>query len=196
MRLTDAEKMHDADVRTATWTMINRRKINNGPDVLKLNEFGLCGEVRADIVVVNGHMSGYELKSATDDLKRLPRQIIYYSKILDYCNLVVAETHFQDAIKIVPDFWGVYIVKMNRKGVAFIRKYRSATFNQGHLDPYSIAQLLWRSEILQILDEYGFPREKTYQTRFDLWTKMANSFTLTQLRRITRLTLKKRINWR
>ena len=83
--------------------------------MLKPDEFGLCGEVRAAIVVVNGHMSGYELKSATDDLKRLPRQIIYYSKILDYCNLVVAESHFQDANKIVPDFWGVYIIKMNRK---------------------------------------------------------------------------------
>lgn len=159
--------------------------------MLKPDEFGLCGEVRAAIVVVNGHMSGYELKSATDDLKRLPRQIIYYSKILDYCNLVVAESHFQDANKIVPDFWGVYIIKMNRKGVAFIRKYRSATFNHGHLNLYSIIQLLWKSEILQKLDEYGFPREKTYQIRFDLWTKMANSFTLSQLRRSTRLTLKK-----
>ena len=77
MRLLEAVKMRDADVRQATWAMINRRKSNNGPDVLKLNELNLCSEVRVDITVINGHMTGYELKSASDNLKRLQKKILY-----------------------------------------------------------------------------------------------------------------------
>lgn len=188
--------MHDADVRQATWKMINKRKCNKGTDVLKIDEFDLCCEVRADIAVINGHITGYELKSAKDNLRRLPKQVLYYSKIMDYCNLVVSDNHFEKALDIIPDYWGIYIARLSSSGKVYIRKYKSALFNSTCLDPYAIAQLLWRPEIITILDENGIPRGRGYQNRFTLWDKMAESFSLTELRRITRETLKRRVNWR
>lgn len=188
--------MHDADVRQATWKMINKRKCNNGPDVLKIDEFDLCCEVRADIAIINGHITGYELKSAKDNLRRLPKQVLYYSKIMDYCNLVVSDNHLEKAMEIIPDYWGIYLAKVSSSGKVYIRKQRSPLFNGAYLDPYAIAQLLWRPEILTILDDNGIPRGKGYQNRFTLWDTMAENFSLTELRRITRETLKRRVNWR
>jgi hypothetical protein len=38
---------------------------------------------RADVVVVGGSLDGYEIKSARDGLKRLPRQAVAYGRLFD-----------------------------------------------------------------------------------------------------------------
>lgn len=188
--------MHDADVRQATWEMINRRKSNNGPSVVKLDEFAICGEVRADIAVVNGHMTGYELKSASDNLKRLPKQITYYSKVLDYCNLVVAENHFDKAIQILPPSWGVYVIEKTKKGSLHITKYKEAHIDRSLFDARFAVELLWREEALAILAKYGYDQGVRSQTRAFIWDRMVECFTPPQVRRLVRCQLKSRRLWR
>lgn len=196
MRLLEAVKMRDADVRQATWAMINRRKSNNGPDVLKLNELNLCSEVRVDITVINGHMTGYELKSASDNLKRLPKQILYYSKVLDYCNLVVAENHLDNALQLLPPSWGVYVVETLKTGSLHICNYRPARIDRSLFSARSAVELLWRDEALSILAQYGYDKGVRSLTRPFIWDRMVERFTASQIRKIVRYQLKSRKNWR
>lgn len=186
--------MHDADVRSATWDVIRRRK--DSRDAMLLNEFGLCGEVRADIAVINGHMTGFELKSASDNLKRLPRQVEYYSKVLDYCNLVVAENHLKAAFDDLPDFWGVYVAKTSQFGGTYIREIRKAKINRFGIDRYCLVQLLWREEALHILSENGLDYGVRSKPRPYVWRRLADSFTINELRKLVRMQIKSRHDWR
>lgn len=186
--------MHDADVRQATWKMIKGRKENR--DALLLDEFDLCGEVRVDIAVLNGHMTGYELKSSSDNLSRLQNQICYYSKILDYCNLVVAENHLDEAMGMVPDFWGIYIARQALDSRTYLRKIRSSKSNKTNVDPYSLVQLLWRDETLDILARYGLDQGVRSKPRQFCWDRLAGSFSVPRLRELVRTQLEARTNWR
>lgn len=94
--------MHDADLRQALHRRLARQHRDDPHDTRILDEFGICGQVRVDVAVVNGALTGYELKSARDTLKRLPRQADYYSRVLDYAHIVVADTHAAHALQMVP----------------------------------------------------------------------------------------------
>lgn len=48
-------------------------------DTLVVDELDLCGLTRVDVAVVNGHLSGFEIKGSTDSLRRLPGQVAVYS---------------------------------------------------------------------------------------------------------------------
>lgn len=186
--------MHDVDVRQATWKMIKGRKENNG--ALLLDEFDLCGEVRVDIAVLNGHMSGYELKSASDNLSRLQKQVCYYSKVLDYCNLVVAENHLDEAMGMVPDFWGIYVARQTLDSRINLRKIRNPKSNKTNIDPYSLVRLLWRNETLDILTRYGLDQGVRSKPRQFCWDRLASSFSVSCLRGLVRTQLEARTNWR
>ncbi len=64
--------MRDAQVRQAFHRSV-LRAANECNDTVVIDELGLKnGIVRADIVVLNGKMIGYEIKTDRDTLKRLP----------------------------------------------------------------------------------------------------------------------------
>ncbi|WP_161787719.1 sce7726 family protein [Bifidobacterium bombi] len=186
--------MRDIDVRQAMRSTLKRRKENES--ALIMDELDLCGEVRVDIAVLNGHISGYELKSASDNLKRLPKQVRYYSAVLDYCNLVVAENHLDEALGMIHDFWGVYIARQTGDGRTFIRKLRNPKSNKSNIDPRVLVQLLWRDETIDILTRYGFDRGVRSKPKAVCWDRMVDSFSLPQLRKLVRTQLEARTNWR
>src|SRR5690242_17854466 len=67
-------KLRDRDVRKALKSKLLREHIAD-PRTLVLDELGLRhGACRVDIAVVNGSMHGYEIKSDSDTLERLPSQ--------------------------------------------------------------------------------------------------------------------------
>src|SRR5690242_4147837 len=75
-------RMLDRDIRKA---LRERLVAEHGPEALIVDEFALCeGLVRADVCLVNGALSGFEIKSAADSLGRLPAQIAGYSRVFDY----------------------------------------------------------------------------------------------------------------
>ncbi|WEV52533.1 sce7726 family protein [Bifidobacterium sp. ESL0704] len=188
-------KMHDFDIRMATWKMIENQSSLMTADAKILNELDICGEVRADIAVINGHLTGYELKSESDNLDRLPKQIKYYSKVMDYCNLVVAPNHLEQSLQILPDFWGIYVAKTSQKGNVYLRKYRSAHTNKTRIDPSSVVQFLWKDEALDVLRDYGLGKGLYDKQRSDIWDRVVQNFTLSQIRLIVRCKLKDRQNW-
>jgi hypothetical protein len=64
--------MRDSDVRGATKAWLSAEYACD-QDTRIVEEMGVwSGSVRIDIAIINGHLSGYELKSDRDTLERLP----------------------------------------------------------------------------------------------------------------------------
>ena len=79
------------------------RRHQGRDDVLMIDELGLAhARGRVDLAVFNGHLHGYEIKSAGDTLDRLPRQLAIYSGTLQKLSVVVATRHLEAAATIVP----------------------------------------------------------------------------------------------
>src|SRR5688572_30584359 len=100
--------MRDRDIRTSLHQQLERAHRHYADETLFIDELGLCqGNARIDLAVVNGSLSGYEIKSECDTLQRLPHQIEVYSRALDYITIVASETHIDKIIVLIPEWWGV-----------------------------------------------------------------------------------------
>lgn len=186
--------MRDMDVRTALHAKLEVEHAHERASTLLLDELGLCGAVRVDVAVVNGALSGFELKSAADTLKRLPVQVDYYSRVLDYSTLVVAENHVDAALRMTPRWWGCSVATWDGHSVT-LRERRRPKLNPS-IDPYSLAQLLWREESLQVLERHDAARGVRGKPRTALWERLAESLSLEVLRAEVRQGLKARKSWR
>ena len=77
-----------------------------------MNEFRV-GECKADLAILNGTATVYEIKSERDSLSRLERQVAAYSTVFAQVYVIAAEGHVQAVAKVVPDFVG--IMQLNRR---------------------------------------------------------------------------------
>lgn len=186
--------MRDRDVRAALHARLLREHSADLDSTLVVDELGLCGEVRVDVAVVNACLSGFELKSASDTLRRLPRQAQFYSQVLDYCTLVVAENHLDDALTMVPIWWGCVVVRPTKSGVRLEEVAQPRSNEQ--IDAYSLAQLLWRDEALAALQDFDAVKGCRSKSRKVIWERLAEVADLESLRATVRTSLKARQRWR
>ena len=189
-------RMLDKDVRQAVKDKILKAHIND-PSTLVIDELGLDhGRNRVDIAVINGELHGYELKSDSDNLLRLPQQSMTYSSIMDKVTLVVGEKHAQEAINIIPDWWGIKIATMNHRGSVNIVTYRRNKKNKD-IDPFELSKLIWKEEALALLAiKINVDWRIRKLTRKDIYKLIVDTFSLDEIRDNTRAILKSRINWR
>jgi hypothetical protein len=116
---------------------------------LVINEVDLrASAVRADVVVVNDDLHGYEIKSAVDSRARLPRQAEGYSRVFDFATLVTEPKHLRAALAILPPWWGVLVVEDGS-----LHEHRAA--EQHGPDPAALARMLWRDEGVAALRAHG-----------------------------------------
>lgn len=188
-------KTRDIDIRASLHHKL-RVEHKNEPDALILNELSLCqGDARIDVAVVNGSINGYEIKSESDTLERLPRQCEIYSKVFDTVTIISA-TKFIDGIEdIIPKWWGVVRAEMEEDGVVHFFNFREPRLNP-NLDPLAIAQLLWRDEAITILKERDLHKGLLSKPRPVLWNALAQNLELHELQDEVRKVLKARSNWR
>ena len=188
--------MLDKDVRQAVKDKILKAHIND-PSTLVIDELGLDhGRNRVDIAVINGELHGYELKSDSDNLLRLPQQSMTYSSIMDKVTLVVGEKHAQEAINIIPDWWGIKIATMNHRGIVNIVTYRRNKKNKD-IDPFELSKLIWKEEALALLAiKIKVDWRIRKLTRKDIYKLIVDTFSLNEIRDNTRAILKSRVNWR
>src|ERR1700733_2509791 len=112
--------MRDIDVRRAVKSHLVAAHAGE-IDTRIVEEMGVwSGSVRIDIAVVNGSLSGYELKSERDTLERLPRQVRLYGHVFDFLHLVVGKRHVEKAKAMIPDWWGVKIAIAGSTGVELL----------------------------------------------------------------------------
>ena len=185
--------IRDRDIRTS---LRNQLKSHHDiGDTLLIDELGLCqGSARVDIAVVNGTLGGYEIKSESDTLYRLPNQVRVYSQIFDYVTIVASRLHVEKIGTLIPEWWGITEV-VSENGQLNFDVIRRAHTNPS-VDPYSLAQLLWRDEVATILMDLGFTKGFSGKPRHLLWKKLIESQTLDDLRMCVRQTLKLREGWR
>lgn len=187
--------VRDRDVREVLW---ERLTVEHGheTDTLLLDELNLCnGLARVDVAVINGHLTGYEIKSAADTLARLPAQAAVYSAVLDYVSLVVASSHFAEAIKQVPHWWGIEVADLNRAGKVELVTARVPQLNASP-EPFATARLLWRHEALAELTIRGLGRGLQGKPRRHIWQALCDELSTDELRATVRRRLKSRAGWR
>src|SRR5688572_5143792 len=115
--------MCDADIRPFLRQRLARQ--HAGETVLFLEEFPLYGgDIRADMVAINGSLHGYEIKSAKDNLNRLASQVSAYGAVFDHASIVVSECHAGSVTKMVPDWWEILLVQCVGGGVCFKTRQR------------------------------------------------------------------------
>lgn len=188
-------KTRDIDIRTSLHFVL-KKEHKEEPDTLILDELGLCqGDARIDVAVVNGAINGYEIKSESDTLERLPRQCEVYNKVFDTVTILTASRFIEGIIDIIPEWWGVTRVEMEEDGVVHFYPFRDPQRNT-QIDPFAVAQLLWRDEALGILKERGLQKGLVSKPRNVLWDALAKQLPLKELQDEVRRCLKARPRWR
>jgi hypothetical protein len=187
--------MRDRDVR-----LVLHRKLDaahrGDSDTRILHELGLRhGTCRVDVAVVNGSLHGYEIKSDSDTLDRLPGQVETYAAVLDFATLVVGERHAVHARKQLPKWWGVEVASLNATGEVSLHVHRQPRLNP-KINPIALAELLWRSEAIELLAGQGLPSKMLRMPRAVLYRELVLRFPLDELREAVRSRLKMRIAWR
>lgn len=187
--------MRDIDIRRAL-----RQEMANvhstEPDTLIVEELGLCqGAARVDLAVVNGTVHGYEIKSEQDTLVRLPGQIDVYGRTLEFVTIVTSSAHVGKIRQMVPRWWGIWSAVPDENGLQ-LKKSRKSQRNP-NVDPFAVAQLLWRDEALEALTERGLIAGMRSKPREELWRKLASDVPLDELSNVVRECLKRRgVEWR
>jgi hypothetical protein len=166
------------------------------PHTLILEELGLRhGATRVDMVVVNGCLHGFEIKSDRDSLRRLPRQVKMYSEILDYVTLVVGQRHADKATPTTPNWWGIQVADRDQDGKVRLQEVRQPSENPDQ-NKLAIAKLLWRDEAISFLEEVGAADGIRSKPRRVVYARLAEVVPIDALRFRVRHQLKSRTNWR
>lgn len=152
------------------------------------------GKHRVDIAVLNDEFHGFEIKSAADNLDRLPSQQECYNKVFDRISLVIDERHIERAVTLVPACWGLLAVRRAAHGTVIDEIWPAR--RNFKLDPLSLAQLLWRDEAIQILAERNIARGLRDKPRKVLWKAVSEKLVLEDLRNAVREAMKARTDWR
>jgi len=186
--------MNDAVIREGfRRQMLTRRQLG---DALVVDELGLRhGKCRADIAVVNGFLSGYEIKSDDDSLFRLADQVKVYSAVFDCASVITCARHAKAVESCLPKWWGIVIGHPCRDRNVTFEVMRHGVLNR-HVDPFSLAQLLWSDEAASILAKLGEAPKTLRQRRAVLYERLIELVSLAELRRLVTRHLKSRQNWR
>jgi hypothetical protein len=156
-----------------------------------IDEFDVCSNVRADIAIINGSLSGIEIKSEADTLKRLPQQSYYYGKVFDYLTLVTSEKHIHHLT--LPEFWGIQVVTSSGNKVV-IQELQKPQQNDG-IDSTFLVQLLWKEEAIELLRKFDALRGLKSKPRREIWAKIAMVVDRDSLREYVRNAIKQRKGW-
>lgn len=187
--------MNDAQIRE----QFHRKRLakyHSDVDTIVVDELGLQhGRCRADIAVLNGNLIGYEIKSDCDTLRRLPSQVSVYSAVFDRVSLIVGLRHAEAARSLIPSWWGLVVSSVGPRGGVSFNTVRKPAPNR-KVDPYSVAQLLWRDEAAAILEGLGANKRLLRSPRRFLYEALTSELGLADLRGHVRQCLKSRRTWR
>lgn len=185
--------MRDRDVRDVVIRDLQSAHKNDCSTRI-VQEMGIwSGTVRIDVAVINGELSGYELKSDRDTLDRLPIQAKYYGLVFDRITLVAGSKHIDKAREIIPDWWGLISARA-ADGQIVLEPLRDSRRNGG-VEPFLVAQLLWKEEALDILERYNLAKGWRSKPARAIHERMSRELPFETLALEVRSTLKIRNGW-
>ncbi|MFF2907930.1 sce7726 family protein [Paenibacillus sp. NPDC057934] len=151
------EKLKDVHVREVLLNELHKTFVES-TDTRIINELGIdFGQSRIDVAVVNGILHGYEIKSESDNLNRLPNQMLYYNKLFERMTIVVDQKHFEHVVGIVPRWWGITVVKSVKGKISFSTKRKGR--RKTSQDKETLLKLLWKDELENLIDFLGYPKQ-------------------------------------
>jgi len=115
-----------------------------------LNEFRVC-DCKADLVILNGTATVYEVKSERDSLSRLERQVNAYTKVFGQVYVIAAENHIGEVMGSVPEDIG--ILQLTRRHQ--ISTLREAVDRRENTSPEAIFDSIRTEEARAILRSQG-----------------------------------------
>lgn len=187
--------LNDNDIRCALKIHL-QEKYKNKSRALIIEELSvLNGAARIDVVAITKHMHGYEIKSDLDKLYRLPEQIKNYSLIFDKVTLVVGFKHIFEALKIIPDWWGVKIAELQSDNEINFINFRENKLNIKS-DLYSLIKLLWKDEALYILNEFSGSKRFNLKSRKEIYLELSKISNVKALHLKIINQLRKRPDWK
>jgi hypothetical protein len=111
-----------------------------------LSEFRV-GECKADLAILNGTATVYEVKSERDSLRRLQRQVAAYATVFARVYVISAESHVEAVAQSVPDCVG--ILRLNKRHE--ISTLREAVDRAEFTSPEAIFESIRTEEARMIL---------------------------------------------
>jgi hypothetical protein len=115
-----------------------------------LNEFRV-GDCKADLAILNGTATVYEVKSERDSLTRLERQVAAYKKVFAKVYVIVGENHVAGVLNSVPKDVGV----MRLDNRHYVSTLREAVDRPERTSPAAIFDSVRTLEARMILESYG-----------------------------------------
>jgi len=113
-----------------------------------LTEFRV-GDCKADIAILNGTTTVYEIKSERDSLSRLERQIENYRKVFASVFVIAGEKHIDTVLAATPTDVGV----MSLDHRYYTSLLRDAKNQPERISPLAVLESLRTNEAKQVLDE-------------------------------------------
>lgn len=161
-----------------------------GPAEMWIEEFWIPGtKERADLALVGAGLSGYEIKTERDDLRRLPRQLGAFSRLFDRCDVVVAEKHLHGCESLLPAWWGISVASLGARG-ALVERVRGGEPNPA-CDAALLVRLLWKDEVEQAVKEIAAPSPAD-ASRQVLWASLLKHASPTEVKRLVCDALRRR----
>lgn len=125
-----------------------------------LTEFR-AGSCKADLVILNGSSTAYEIKSERDSLTRLSNQVNQYSRVFASVNVIASEGHAEEVQAVVPAEVGVLCLSRRHQ----ISTVREAVDRPGRVCPVTIFESLRTDEAIAILAALGLPIPEAPNTK-------------------------------
>ncbi len=130
----------------ANKVLLGRHSLNTAQ---MLTEFRI-GKCKADVVVLNGTTTAYEIKSEYDSFRRLERQITEYRNVFDFINVITSNCQVNKLRVILPKNIGI-LVLTDRNTISVVREAESNVVN---IDLAILYNSLRKNEYLAIVKQH------------------------------------------
>ena len=118
------------------------------------------GSSICDLMLVTDKLTGFEIKSDSDNYERLPRQVTAYNQFFDENYIVVGMSHAKSAESKLPPEWG--ILAINQYSIDVVREAKP----NKTVKRIKQLSILWKIELKNILLKNRLPlyaqKEKTF----------------------------------
>jgi len=146
--------------------LLGRHSLNTS---VMLSEFRV-GNCKADVVILNGTSTVYEIKSEYDSFDRIENQIRSYMSVFDRVNVITSKSQIPKITNILPDEIG--LLELTQKST--IRILREAKSNKKQVKPEVIFDSLRKTEYLDIIKKYFSRVPEVLNTQ--IYTECLNLF--------------------
>ncbi len=105
------------------------------------------GTCKADVVVLNGTATAYEIKSERDSLARLPNQVAAYGAVFAAVNVVTSPSHVAQVLRQAPEWVGILVLSAKYT----LQIERPAALDAARIDPLAVLDFMRVEEAHQVL---------------------------------------------